>query len=334
MIIKRCLLQLTCVAILCVTQAAMAASYYPAPLACISERISLPCDNPGFAVGFEGNIIQAGNSDLSYIKDSISDAEVVSIDPSSAYAFLLEAAYYFEQGSSLVLQWRHFDKSDKTYPLNKGGAFYPIGLNFTAPIDSVRADTRFVLDRINLAFGQQVYAGRTLHLRGHYGLSYANIRHRFMVSAEDFSEPLLMAQTDEMHTRFDGMGPLGGVDAAYELGSDFQLRLHTSAALLLGEARYREDRTIYNISSVSDDVYQRTTLRLSEWIVVPTLSARVGLGYVNDQFTAEAGWMFQTYMGVIKHHPNDLNDSEGAIVHSQPSNFTLDGPYVKLKYVM
>jgi len=330
-----------------VSGVASAAMYTPAPApmpACSAENVTVPCAQNAWDLGIQALYIQANNVESVSQTATIDDADNVftgnnqDYQPSWVWGFRLEGSYHFGTGNDVNLNWTHFNKDSNNQVTN--GLVVPSYLNnpaFGASYDDgvvTSFDNKF--NEVNLEFGQKVNFGEHVNARFHAGLSYVRIEQDIDQTGTDQdldNDPVFIDESDNISTtsKFNGWGPRGGVDLAYDCGNGFAIVSNMAAALYVGNRDFNstenntsfdEDGAISGTSQVNNDSSSR--------IIVPAAEAKLGLQYghptSHGDCILQAGYQINNYWdSVQRSNNNSLAD--------QDTNFAFQGVYFGLKWV-
>jgi|GEM_PF-2869942 len=334
---------------------ASAAMYAPAPAGCTNHAVTVPCEREGWDLGIEGFYVRAHNNDLFYSEHlSVNESsrfysfDKDAVSPEFHFGFRVEGSYHFSTGNDVTVNWLRFHHSDDDTV--EGGTRFGRGFHvfFTDTVgtefDNYQGSARFDFDEVNVEMGQHVDVGPNVDMRLHAGLTYAHLDQEFDIRGWTSQDKgFRQIETD---SEFRGVGIRTGFDGAYEVGSGFRLTAHGTVSIFAARMRNWVEARDYAHPSLGTQgqLYSTVRFELSERVITPAASARIGVAYQNNGFTVEGGWMINHYWDVIKHYPNDLtNDTSGAVlidgqnlrevVTSHSSNFGIHGPFLSLKYV-
>lgn len=313
---------------------------------------SIPNLKSGFEFTAEGFYLTPVNSDLDYaavINSTLSSTNTASmqkIKPGYGLGFRIGAGYiYPNSGNDVRLSWMHLNTSDSqsitagdgqaiTPPFNTANNF----LGFVT-FNQGQGSAKFNYDAIDLDAGQFVNFGTYLQMRMFAGLRYANIKRNLFSGIYD----TVYKQTFDInnYSRFSGLGPRAGIDAAYQVSNHFGIVSHIGVALLLGKIKtaayiYAEGGSSLPGASlgnavdlIADNVYR----------ILPGIDAKLGVNYSyqlanNSVFTVEAGYQVTQYWNAIDRlnftgptSPNSLNITS---INRVSSGIGLYGPYLSV----
>jgi hypothetical protein len=358
-----------------VTCAASLTTYAALPTDAAPFQVNIPNLTPGIEVGFTGYALRPSSNDEDYAvvgptfgtialpTTTSLTYDVQSVDPDYDWAFAVMLGYIFPcSGNDIRASWIHFDNSDTTSTVADGVHFVvgPIwGASFAqsggfSPFTTASATEDFKYDAVDLDVGQFVNMGTRLQARLFAGLRYAHIERNlddtFNAAAATPAGTVLPPAflTEEYDSKFDGIGPLFGVDTSYHLGYCFGLVAHADLALLVGTVKTSDTFTQSDIT-LSETVLGTTTTSISAddlTRVVPGFDGKLGLDWTypftygcncdEGEFSIEAGYQWTYYIDAV----DRLEPDESTVVRDVPTSFDsvervssdigFDGPYVTL----
>lgn len=230
---------------------------------CTPGSVTVPCESTAWEFGGHALYLQPVHSGpfayLGAVGGIFND-----IDAGWDWGFALEAAYHYNTGNDIKVNWSH--------------------VNFVADHFVTAADLRHyetTWNEVNVELGQRVDFSPTNTLRFHGGIQYAHIN-------SSINRGLL---TTGFNSDFNGFGPRAGLDMNYGLGNGFGVYAKGATALLVGTSSFA-------------DLMIANTLSGSRTLVVPEFEAKLGANYTytlaQGDLTLDAGYMWFDYLNV--HH--------------------------------
>jgi hypothetical protein len=114
--------------------------------------------------------------------------------------------------------------------------FYGFG-----PYSSAAARWNLHYNMIDLDVGKKLSLSQAFSLRLFCGLRGGWIYQRFLSRADGPQDPVGLAVKFTAKDRFNGIGPLGGLEGDFKLGKGFSLNGQLSASALYGQIRTKQD---------------------------------------------------------------------------------------------
>lgn len=333
-----------------------------AAVSTIENGLSLPALTP--QSGFEFNIaalwLKPGASNLNY---AILNKELPTqspswheqeLQPSFTPAFALGVRFILPNmpGQDIKLDWTHLSSStsdsvaapDSSYFV---GPDYQIGPD-ALPIRNATGKVKFKYDVVNLAVGQTINVAQ-MQWRFFGGISGASLREELSEvysgnSFPPFPGPFSMAQNST--SKFNGIGPLIGVNVAYDTCYGIGLLGEATMSGLIGTMQSNTNfigsapellalfGQTTNYQTITDqNVYQ----------VIPGFSGKLGIDYKyafnNVILSASAGYQAAVYINAIsQYQPSSLVLGEGlstggifvdTMAH-RLSNYSVQGPFLNI----
>jgi hypothetical protein len=319
------MLKKTTLVILGLAASGFAAAGYSAPpaLSCASGEVTTPC-----AVSHQWNIsVQAlylkpiYNANKGYDYGTNINS-VKELDGDWGWGYHLEGSYHFNTGNDITMTWMHYDVDTK-----RGGYVGATPFSLTRVPYILFFDNKF--DQVNLIMGQHTNMSMLQNTRFYGGLQYADIR---VHAVNTFTTtPLAITPLAPAGFRqyrdadFSGLGPIVGLDYAYNVIHNLNLTANTAASILYGSSRYSASYILAPSGLVRNDVYA------SKKAIVPSLEAKLGVNYTYEVaqgvLNLEGGYQVVNYFNALQTRkiantgmPTD-------------SDFGLYGPYFGVKWV-
>lgn len=325
---------------------AMAGSMGPV---CAPGAVTVPCEMTQWEIDIQALYLKpAYDPSLGFAPRSISQPAALAagfagavtdstgvqrINPNWGWGYRLEGRYGFSTGLDIDINWSHYNVNSHL------GSFFGQYMQLiredspsliALPLIPVEANYKLSLtnayDQVNLVMGQMVDMGLRKHSHFYGGLQYVNIRVDNK-STFTVTDPLFLVITgggviDYISTDFKGLGPVVGIDYAYDLFSGLSITANTAASLLYGVTRL-DFATAYANGLVVSPTYG------SRRSVVTGLEAKIGANYAyafaSGLFNLQGGYQAVNYFDGLDAMPILL----GPLAKS---SFGLFGPYFGLSY--
>ena len=300
------------IAIAMTTNVAIAGTMGPI---CTQGEVTVPCETAAWSLGVQALYLQPITGSPRVF--------VASADGSTAFSdkwnwgYELDGAYRFGTGNDLSLSWIHFDEKNNVGTLVGATQFGPAAytLNHT---------NRF--DQVNMVLAQRVNFGLLKKARFFGGLQYININSNHLRS---YQVPVAALEhqvngiTEHNDADFNGVGPVIGVDYAYEVTPNLSMTATTAGSIVAGSGRNNTGFAYAPTGLVPSHRYQSTRN------VVPGVEAKLGLNYAQScaqgVLNLFGGYQVLNYFNIL---PVTQNASTLA-----SSDFGLYGPYLGLNWV-
>ena len=333
--------------------------------------VNVPNVRSGFEINIEGLFLRPSNSDLDYgftvLDDGVHNAQanMLTVKPDMKFGWGVGIGYVFpDSGNDVQLNWTEFNHSNSnsfSYT-EQGDPSAPAGYTLFTPfgndidlnnpdsdfaagnnsdITSASSQAKFKLSVVDLDAGQYVDVGDRLQLRALAGLRFARVENN-LTNQYDAVDPtdsdIILTENDTFHSKFNGIGPLLGVDANYNLGGGVSAAAHVATTLLVGKV---DADSNYFSDDESGDYFSGTAQIDSDdvWRVVPAFDAKLGLNYsytfqCDSVVTLEGGYKVTQYLDAVDRLDGlfNGNNSDPIKVTRTTSSLGLSGPYLKLSF--
>ncbi|MDI1351379.1 MAG: Lpg1974 family pore-forming outer membrane protein, partial [bacterium] len=179
---------------------------------CTPGNVTVACEARHWSLGLQGlylNIAEGANR--SYRLAAAAPA-VIPLNNQWDWGYKAEGSFQFNTGNDVIVNWTHFNST-----LRQGGFATPFSVEAIVPY-GLNNQSRF--DQVNVAMGQSVDFSVTNKMRVYGGLQYANIQEN---DTNIFPAPLPFRTAPNLggtyydNTNYKGVGPVIGVDYAYDL---------------------------------------------------------------------------------------------------------------------
>lgn len=289
-----------------------------------------------------------------------------NVDPEYDWGFLIGLGYIFPNtGNDVQASWMQFD-NDNSESLNIKGpksgfilnpSLFAGGLSSSETL-SAKGEINTDFDAIDLTFGQFINIGPRLQTRLFGGLRYMKLEsglethyefsggNQFRASNRAIAN---MTISGDVNSKFNGLGPLFGMKADYNLGWGLGISALFDAALLVGNLSFDADygvaggAPVFAINEISREINVDDTS-----IIAPGFDARFGLNYKyyiknGSRVDLEIGYQVTKYIDVIQQLDGVSSDficatsavciapaENGGITETDITNFGLNGLYLSL----
>lgn len=286
------------------------------------------------------------------------------ISPDENWGFILDLGYVFPNTAHDVrLDWMafHSNYSSQHKVVGQAGmdtsvVFFPTSneeLLANTDFAKATATINYKLDALDLTFGQYLNIYQRLQTRVFTGLRYARIDSDMTTSYTanwdtGTSFPTAGAFNGNISSSFNGLGPMIGTRADFDLGKGLGLTGALDFALLTGQLGLRANQVIQENTAGTPTVIRNTLSWGTQKIVAPAFDAKFGINYQyqfnnGTQLIGELGYQVSQYLDVIKQIDRDAttppifntNFTDGITTNSSfntdVTNFGLRGPYLTLR---
>lgn len=292
---------------------------------------------------------------------------VSQVNPKYNFGFRVGLGYVFpDSGNDVQLNWTHFSKSSDDSVTAAPGSFLVTDLDVplpslsspvVGPNDTVSnafnptasSSVDFKYDAVDLDAGQYLDIGTRLRVRMFGGLRFARVESDRTdtysaaynyVSNEtgDFVAQASYDETDNLDSKFNGVGPRMGFDTSYHIANCFGIVGHFAGALLVGSVDTTTNSNVvlgFNPDpGVLADINVNTSSNDNVTRVVPAFDAKLGLDYTyifdnQSTLSLEIGYQWTQYIDAV----DRLNESAvPGVVTRTTSSVGFDGPYLTLNW--
>lgn len=352
------------------------------PAASDPTLVNVPQLPGGIVAGISGYYLKNSdsNGDLDYALANVLNASgtpisvaIKNLDSDYSWGWGANLGYIFPNtGNDVNISYFHFDNDDNDSTAGLFNTLVPIsGINYSSLIDFVAIDTitssssqiaiksQQDIDQVDLTFGQYINVGCRTILHPNVGVRWGSIDQKLAT----ISTAHLQSGTGERVARlsafsaaaeksnYDGIGPVGGLDASYYLGAGFGVVGHFNAALLIGQIDSNNDINgsflgVFSGVTIVNSVLNASEKTDSTTRIVPAVDGKLGLDYTfvfnntqNSDLTLEAGWHAANYFNAIDRTIVNFAATPirmGATLSYAPqlqhftSDLSLNGPYASL----
>lgn len=218
------------------------------------------------------------------------------------WGFNLQAAYHFNFGNDVHVDWTHFSVKQPA----------DLILSFPATHYS-HVSAKEWWDSVNVEFGQTANFGENKTIRFHGGMQYFNFkeglsRSNWLNNPGAYSGGVAV---------FRGFGPRTGLDMSYDWVNGFKIYANTAGGFVVGKSKVDVWMTFDN-----------STIAGAINLVVPEVDLKLGAKYQHAMarglLSIDSGWMFINYYNAIH--------SFGAVLAGQ-TNINFNGPYIGFKWM-
>lgn len=312
----------------------------------------------GFIFGVTGFYLQpsATDNELNYATLTPQSTtapfsqEVRRINPGYDWDWGANVGYIFPHtGNDINLSYFQFSSDDTGFTaINPNiGTISPINFFFNNDagllINSASAKTEFDINEVDLTAGQYINVGQRVSLHPFAGAQYDELQGK--LDAAFFPDPSSPASANEtlvnnQKSKFQGAGPVVGIDGSYYLDDGVGVVAHFSSALLVGNMDLNNQLNIIDPRNIRTVAFNFNTD--SSDLLVPELSGKLGANYTylfsnkHTNLSLEAGYQVShyfnalQYMGVVANFPAQSLSTGARIAFRKSADLDLNGPYVSL----
>lgn len=279
--------------------------------------------------------------------------DVAAVRPSYSTGFDIRGRYFipctdFDVGAS----WDYLNTSDSdftqvsstsgefvTFPFQAGPSFGQILNN---PSQKAHSNVKFNYDVVNLNVGENFSFGPAARVRLYVGVSGAELKQKISTTFGDNANTYSINSTN--NSRFDGIGPMVGMDGNYGFENGFGFFGTLAFSALIGNldaiTTYRSTSpqlTASGIALNTQSISPRNSLQ-----GIPGVDGKLGIDFnaragTNLIISAALGYEYVNYFNAIATYNPSLvaaNVNTGSIALSSlsktVSNYTLQGPFLNI----
>jgi hypothetical protein len=298
--------------------------------ACVEGNVTVPCVSSAWGFGvqalylkptFSGDLAWSGNTVIGDINNEVVSNQITLNQNNLKWqaSFKLEAAYHFNTGNDLNLNWYHMGRQST----NRPGDIKQITTEAGLITNQVLGDANTFKpswDAVNIEFAQDVNFGYRKNIRFYGGMQYVRIglEHTVSTSTTSLEPGTVLSDLADESWSYNGVGPRVGADMSYGFANNFGVFANSAAALLTGKSKDNK--------RFSDNTGNSSTIIASKTAVVPELEAALGLNYshalAKGVLTVDAGYMWVNYFSSLVVASFDTD-----------ANFSVQGPFVGLRWL-
>lgn len=306
---------------------------------CMPGSVTVPCEHSAWEFAIQILYLKPSYSSVRYVGNLVNSTGTMETYNRQRYnwgwGFKLEAAYDFNSGNNLDINWYHFNRN-ATQTVSGAIVLANSTINFVN--NTLTGQPKW--DAVNLEFGQIANFGDTNRIRFHGGLAFARVQNTGNLSGiatTDNIPPVTGSYSVGTTLNYSGFGPRLGMDMSYMWENGFTVYANGATALLVGTSSF--NRTA--ISPVAHAATAAvglipTNLSASSTQIVPELEAKVGIAYIyamaQGDLSLDLGWMWFNYFHALQTGIYTGLDGAGT-TFSTSSDFGVQGPYLGLKWV-
>lgn len=314
------MIKMTTLAVLGLAASGLATAGSMGPV-CTPGNVTVPCAAQGWDIGVQALYLKTVyDANRGYQTAPGVGNTFTAVNNDWDWGYRLEGSYHFNMGNDATVTWMHY-QSDTNRGLFVG--FTPVSL---APFTyNLFNENQF--DQVNMVMGQHVDVSMNNKMRFYGGLQYAHI----LSNTTNFYNtpvisPLIRSINQFDNADYKGLGPVIGVDYAYNFTNEFSLTANGATSVLYGTSRFSNGYvgTPVNVVLTSRSGKKR--------VMVPSLEAKLGVNYAYNMgqgtLNLEAGYQAVDYFNALQ--------STGVAGFFGPigeSDYGLYGPYFGVKYV-
>lgn len=308
---------------LAVSGFASAGMYSPAPApSCTPGDVTVPCEAKKWDIGAQALYLQPTYTNGKGYEFN-PEHGFNSVRPRWGWGYRIQGSYHFHTGNDITMTFIHYDKNS-----DRNGYAGEIPFAFAFEPFRLRLENQF--DQVNLVLGQHVDMSAWKKVRFYGGLQFGKIRvdttNQFLVVPPGLVRRSVSSLQRFQNADFEGVGPVVGVDYAYNLFQGFSVTGNAATSLLYGVNRYVSGY-ISGPSFVVNAIDSH-----SQRIVVPTMEAKLGLKYTHEwiegTLNLEGGFQAINYFNAL-----ETRRPFGVTNHIASSDFGLYSPYFGATWV-
>lgn len=299
---------------------------------CAPGNVTVPCESTMWDLGVQALY-------LNRVTSAAQAYRVVYSTPTTTvhhdledwdWGYRIEGSYHFNTGNDVTINWTHFDD----YILRDGliGTF-PLAVGD----QSFSQNNTSNFDQVNLVLGQHADFGLVKDMRFYGGIQYAAIElnsnngfynsYNLPIVLNPFiTVPASGRQFD--NTQFRGVGPVWGIDYAYNFTNSWSVTATGEGSVLFGHSKYNNG---YLAIPAGSGGLVLASIYGSKNIIVPSLEAKLGVNYAHAMpqgtLNVQGGYQALNYFNAVQ------GQYTGAVVGVRSSDYGLYGPYFGVNYV-
>ncbi len=355
-------------------------AYASLPTDAAPFSLNIPNLKSGIEITLEGLLLRPHGSNLDYattdnftandddtfpLFNLSNDQDVKTVNPNYQLGFRVGLGYVFaDSGNDLQLNWTHFQHTysnsssigDNQFLVTGAGVplINPNLFDFLTGDVTASSSVKFQFDSIDLDVGQYVNVGTRLQTRLFGGLRYAYVKQNtsndYDATYADAADPNLFITYDEddtFNSKFNGLGPRLGFQAAYNVYDCFGVTGSIAGSLLVGKVKSTSDQN-FELNFVDNDIAPPVDVPVSfsvsndsnVWRIVPEVDARLGVNYTwlfanQSALTLEAGYQVTQYFNAVDKIETQFSQTGGVLSTNRvTSDVGNEGPYLSLNYKM
>jgi hypothetical protein len=335
--------------------------------------VTIPQLKGGFDISISALYMTPSSSNLTYLGVSrvqtgtdISSHDydlTYDITPDYNWGFILDLGYVFPNTANDVrFDWMafHSNYSEKHKVVGQDGVstnvvFFPTSselLLIETDYAKALGTINYKLDALDLTFGQYLNIYKRLQTRVFTGLRYArfdsNMQTTYIANWDTSgSTPVAGAFSGNINSSFNGLGPMIGTRADFDLGKGLGLTGSFDIALLAGQLGLSANQVIHENTAGIPAVIRNALNWGTQKIIAPAFDAKFGINYQyqfnnGTQLIGELGYQVSQYLDVIEQMDRDFTlppifgkSLDGITTNpnfsTDVTNFDLRGPYLTLR---
>lgn len=298
----------------------------PSAPACVPGHVTVPCEANMWDLGIQALYLKSVfDANRAYALTDFQSNDFRELKNTWDFGFRLEGSYHFGTGSDISMNWSHID-ADNNHAGIYAGRYNVSGVGIFNGNAAVSTTDKF--DQVNLVMGQHVDVGMMKNARFYGGLQYAKIQAG--AQAVYTINPAFLPDTGGIQSfddiDFNGVGPVIGLDYAYNVANGFSITASTAAAILYGTSR-QNTGYVYGVGAIVTPTYS------IHKVLVPELEAKLGANYAwqmaQGTLNLQAGYQVLNYFSALH------GDARPGMTAGTPtaSDYGLYGPYFGVKWV-
>lgn len=300
-----------------------------------------------FLLGATGYYLRASatNGDFDYASNDAFFADkahgfIDNLDPSYDWGWGIHGTYFAPNGvNDITIRYFHSHNTDTdsdASAIGEGISPFVNAIDAGFSGSNVTASMKAKVDQVDLIGGQNIGIRSCLNLHPFFGLRWAEIKRSLDSAIYDNVVDRFMVTHN--HSRFEGLGPVLGMDANYFLTPEFSLVARMGTALLVGEVKphlafFSNDTPVNVAAPGAADFHPKT----SSHRVVPVIDMKLGADYTYmfnsstiSAMSLELGWKFTEYFNVNDNINATAATLVAATIRSSSADLSLQGPYAEL----